>query len=254
MKTDRILEMEKYICQRETATMTELSERFDVSMNTIRRDVSLLLKRGAVDKVYGGVCARHTEQTLTPYEERRTGDETAKMIIGQRAAQMVQDDDVIFVDSGTTTLHLIDALSQKKNLTIITHNLGAIIRSLPYDNINVIALPGQLRRRTNSFTGYDAVRILRQYNIRTAFMAATGISQNGVTNSSSLEFEIKKAALESAEKNVLLMCANKFGKAGLMTYATVDDFDVIITEKNPVQEYADVIAHSKANLVSVQNI
>ncbi len=249
MKVVRMLDIEKYISQKGTVTMDELCEQFDVSMNTVRRDVAALIKRGTVEKVYGGVCARKNEQTLTPYEQRRVDNEAAKIAVGRRAAELVRDGDIIFVDSGTTTLQMIDFLADKRDLTLITNNLEVILRALPYERITIISLPGQLRRKTNSFTGDDAVRSLKRYNIRIAFMAATGVSQHGVTNSSPLEYEIKKAAVENCECAVLMMCSAKFGVTGLMTYATLNDFDMLVTEAPPPGDYADVLKRGNTQVL-----
>ncbi len=249
MKADRMLEMERYILQKSAATMEELRDHFAVSMNTVRRDVAELLKRGMVEKVYGGVCARKSEQSLTPYEVRRRGSEEAKAAIGKRAAELVSDGDIIFIDSGTTTLHMIDHLQGKRDLTIITNNLEAVNRALPYENITIIALPGQVRRKTRSFTGDDAVRYLRRFNVRIAFMASTGLSSHGVTNSSPMEYEIKKCAVESAEKTVLLLSQAKFGVTGLMTFAQLADFDALITDEMPSAADQARVRESGAQLI-----
>ncbi len=233
MKTDRIQEMERYIIQHGAATMEELRTTFDISMNTVRRDVAELLERGTVTKVYGGVRARPTEQALTPYEVRRRGSEGAKAAIGRAAAELVHDGDIIFIDSGTTTLQMIDHLADKRELTIITNNIEAIVRALPHENITIIALPGQVRRKTHSLTGDDAVRYLRRFNVRTAFIAATGVSSHGVTNSSTMEIQIKKCAVAGAEKTVLLIAEAKFGVTGLMTFAQLSDFDALVTDAQP---------------------
>ena len=249
MKADRILEMERLILQKGAATMDELREHFDISMNTVRRDVVELLKRGTVEKVYGGVCARRNEQVLTPYEVRRRGSEEAKAAIGKRAAQLVHDGDIIFIDSGTTTLHMIDHLSHLRELTIITNNLEAINRALPHENITIIALPGQVRRKTRSFTGDDAVSYLRRFNVRIAFMASTGLSSHGVTNSSPMEYEIKKCAVANTETTVLLLSRSKFGVTGLMTFAQPEDFDVLVTDEAPDAEQLQYLAGKKITLI-----
>lgn len=249
MKASRILSMEQLILQRGSVSMEELCEHFDVSMNTVRRDVAELLRRGTAEKVYGGVCARRSEHSLTPYEVRRISSEEAKIAVGRRAAELVHDGDVIYIDSGTTTLQMIDFLADRKDITIITNNLEAIIRCLPHENITVIALPGQLRRKTNSLTGSETVSSIRRYNIRTAFLAATGISTHGVTNSSSLEYEIKKAATEIAQEAVLLVDANKFGVTGLMTFAPVNAFDAVVTDKPPAEEYRALLSSAGAELL-----
>ena len=252
MKADRILDMERYILQKGAATMEELRIHFDISMNTVRRDVAELLGRGMVEKVYGGVCARKHEHTLTPYDVRRLGSEDAKAAIGKRAAELVHDGDIIFVDSGTTTLHMIDHLASKRDLTIITNNLEAINRAIPHENITIIALPGQVRRKTRSFTGDDAVHYLRRFNVRIAFMAATGLSSHGVTNSSPLEYEIKKCAVESAETTVLLITQTKFGVTGLMTFAQPEDFDLLITDRAPGPDDQLRVRNSGAQLIIAQ--
>ena len=239
MKAGRIMEMERYILSKGAATMEELQQFFGVSMNTIRRDVAELIEKGTVSKVYGGVCVRQGNSPLTPYDIRLGADLEAKMSIGRRAASLVQDGDVIFLDSGTTTLRMVDYLSEVKELTVITNNLEAILHAFPYENIRVVALPGELRRKTNSFTGVDAVRYLKHYNIRTAFLAATGVSLSGATNSSSLEYEIKQAAVENSGRSVLLIQHGKFGVTGLMTYAPLSDFDTIVTNALPPQAYVD---------------
>lgn len=239
MKAGRIIEMEKYILSRGAAAMEELQQYFGVSMNTIRRDVAELIEKGSVSKVYGGVCVKHGNSPLTPYDIRLGSHQEAKLSIGQRAASLVQDGDVIFLDSGTTTLRMIDFLSEIKDLTVITNNLEAILHALPYENMRIITLPGELRRKTNSFTGTDAVRCLMHYNVRTAFLAATGVSLSGATNSSALEYEIKQAAVENSGRNVLLIQQDKFGVTGLMTYAPLNAFDTIVTDALPPQAYVD---------------
>lgn len=242
MKASRILEMEQYVSRKGSASMEELSETFQVSMNTVRRDVSELIKWGTVEKVYGGVCAKKGDQALTVYEVRRSKMEDAKIAIARSAAELVHDGDVIFIDSGTTTLQMLPYLASYQELTIITNNLEAIIRAMPYDKISVISLPGQLRRKTNSFTGPESARFLKNYNIRLAFMAATGISFHGVTNSSSQEYEIKRMAVESCEKAVLLVNQEKFGVTGLMTFAPVASFDMVITDQKPSEEYCQLMS------------
>lgn len=248
MKTNRIQEMAQYISAHGTATMEELKEHFQVSMNTVRRDVAVLMKTGAVEKVYGGVCARRPDQQLTPYDVRRISKEEEKLAIGRQAAALVQDKDIIFMDSGTTTLQMMEYIKDRRELTVVTNSLGVIMAALPYENINVIALPGQLRRRTNSFTGDETVRSLRRYNIRIAFMAATGVSMHGVTNSSPLEYEIKKCAMECSEKKVLLVAAEKFGVTGLMTFSPLTAFDAVITDHTPPAAYTQQLEQAGVRL------
>lgn len=249
MRNTRLEQMERYIIQKESVTMEELQSHFDTSMNTVRRDVALLIKKGIAEKVYGGVCARKAEQ-LTPFDIRTIKHQEAKMLIGRKAAELVEDGDTIFLDSGTTTLHVVQNLSQKQNITIITHSLQATMAALPYPNLTIISLPGQLHRKTSSFTGVETVRFLKAYNIKTAFMAATGLSlTGGITNSSPLEYDLKVTAMERSAKSYLLLDSHKFGETALMTYAQLSGFDGVITEEFPSEDYVKALDEAGTKLI-----
>ena len=241
--------MERYIIQKESVTMEDLQSHFDTSMNTVRRDVALLIKKGIAEKVYGGVCARKAEQ-LTPFDIRTIKHQEAKILIGRKAAEFVEDGDTIFLDSGTTTLHVVQNLSQRQNITIITHSLQATMAALPYPNLTIISLPGQLHRKTSSFTGVETVRFLKAYNIKTAFMAATGLSlTGGITNSSPLEYELKVTAMERSAKSYLLLDSHKFGETALMTYAQLGGFEGVITEESPSEDYINALREAGTKLI-----
>lgn len=249
MRNIRLDLMEQYIIQKDTVSMEELQKHFDTSMNTIRRDVAMLMKKGTIEKVYGGVCARKSEQ-LTPFDVRTIKHPEAKLLIGRQAAALVEDGDTIFIDSGTTTLHIVPNLGDKQNVTIITHNLNAILAAAPYPNLTVIILPGQLLRKTSSFTGLETVRFLRAYNIKTAFMAATGLSlTGGVTNSSPFEYELKMTAMERSNKSYLLIDSHKFGETAMLTYAQLNQFAGVITEASPEESYISAIANAGTKLI-----
>jgi len=249
MRNIRVDEMEKYIQKHETVSMTDLQKQFHTSLNTVRRDVSLLLKKGTVEKVYGGVCARAPGR-LTPFEIRSDQNQQAKAAISKRAADLVGDGEVIFLDSGTTVCQMVKYLQPKRNITVITHSLEVINQAKDLSNITLIALPGQLNRQTGSFTGLDTERFLQSYNIQKAFVAATGFSlTNGISNSSPLEYELKKTVIARSEIAYLLIDTAKFGKTGLQTYASVDDFYGLITEKEPEQVFTDEIAKSGCSII-----
>lgn len=250
MRNVRLMEMQKLIAQSGTVSMTELCERFGVSMNTIRRDVDELRRTGCVEKVYGGVSSREIgTQPLRPFEERQLIADAAKRAICREAATLVNDRDIIFVDSGTTLVHLVDYLADRKELTIITNNLALVQQAMPYDNLQIIVLSGEFRRKTNSLTGMDSVRSLRQFNVQKAFMATTGVTRGGVTNSSPQEYEIKRAAIEFCGMRVLALCKEKFGHVGLMTYAGFEDFHYIVTDQPLSEPYASAVENAGAKVL-----
>ena len=192
LKENRIQELKNYIMANERASLDDLCTLFNVSKNTMRRDINELEKQAIIKKVYGGIVL-NDKKTTEPFESREEKNITSKQIIAKLASQFVQDGDIIYIDSGTTTMHMIPHLAEIRNLTIITNNLNVIMGSLPYPNLNVLCTGGVLFRTTNSFVDMDAVNSLKKFNISKAFMASTGISiTKGITNSSSFEYDIKR--------------------------------------------------------------
>ena len=128
MREVRRKQMEALIAKQQTLSMEALCEAFGVSMNTVRADVAYLVKTGAVQKVYGGVRAvSHQEVPL--FTQRATQHPDAKRQIARRAEALVQDGDVIYIDAGTTTMHLMDFLDSAKHITVLTGNLSAIAQA-----------------------------------------------------------------------------------------------------------------------------
>ena len=159
----------------------------------------------------------------------------------------MHDGDIIFIDSGTTTIHLLDALKDR-TLTVITNNIEILMSALNYPSIRLIMLPGELQRSTHSLTGSDSAAFLSNFNINIAFMAATGVSDDGVTNSIPLEYEIKKAAIAHSGKAVLMVTGNKFGITSLLTYARVNDFESIVTDPRIPPEWIDKMNQRQVHL------
>ena len=251
MRDQRLQEMEKTIQEAGTISMEELRLRFDVSMHTVRRDVAELEKRGLAEKVYGGVTAAAGPRgQLLDFPERSGMNAEGKQECCRAAAELVQDHDVIFVDSGTTLSFLPEYLAGKKDVILVTHNLHLIREAVPYENLQIIALPGRLRRKTLSLTGAETVAALQTYNIRKAFMATTGTTERTVTNSSPEEFEVKRTAMRVIPERILLLTGEKFGHPGLMNYASFSEFQTIVTDRLPEEPYLAELRESGARIVA----
>lgn len=254
MKDLRLQEMERAIREAGTLSMEDLCGRFGVSMHTVRRDVAELEKKGSVAKVYGGVMTLESGFTLPTFLERTAIDVDLKRACCREAAKLVQDRDVIFVDSGTTLASFPDYLTDRKGVTIVTHNLQLVSQAFGYENLEIILLPGRLRRRTSSVTGAETVMALKRYNIQKAFMATTGTTERTVTNSSLNEFEIKQTAMSVIPERILLLTHHKFGHPGLMNYAEFSEFQAVVTDSLPEARYLRALRESGVEIhVAGQN-
>jgi len=240
IKDIRMNKIQEYITIHKSVSLDELMHVFKVSKNTIRRDVQELVDTGNFKKVYGGVTINDEKRTrLESFHDRQVRNQSKKEMIGKTAATYIKDNDIIFVDSGTTTIELIHYINDK-HITVITNNLDFIVRALPYENLTIITAGGTLERKTNSFGILKYMDILNAYNINKAFMASTGISlSNGVTNASPLESELKSAIVNRSSDVFLLIDHDKFDQYGLITYCQLNQSDYIITDKMPNDKYQD---------------
>ena len=124
MKANRLDLIEEYILEHGNVSLPELSAVFQVSINTIRRDIAELVQRGKVKKVYGGVTING--KTAPPVSVRENTYSAEKEAIGRLAAPLVRDGDTIYLDSGTTTPFILRNLTSVQSLTIISHSLRVL--------------------------------------------------------------------------------------------------------------------------------
>ena len=237
LKLQRIGKIEEYIKEHGSVSLDDLCKHFSVSKNTIRRDINELEARQIVRKVYGGVVLNDEESPI-PLSQRQMTMKTEKTIIAEKAAKFVNDGDVIIIDAGSTTVHMVDYLRNKHNITIITNSVPVLNATFAYDQIHVIATGGDLLRSTNSLVGSEAISTLKKFNANTVFLAATSISlAKGITNSSIFESELKRTMIGVSERVVLLVDHTKFDAVSLVTFAELQDIDVLVTDEAPSSKY-----------------
>jgi DeoR family myo-inositol catabolism operon transcriptional repressor len=249
MKSRRIDKIERYIQINDSATIEELTKEFKVSINTIRRDINeLVSKNSNIEKVYGGI--RIKSDTLLSFASRDRSNHEGKEKIAQKAAALIEVDDVIFIDSGTTTSPIMKYLERDIHCTIITNSLNIIDQVSTFPNIKLFLVGSLFRQKTRSFVGINDQIILGGLNINKAFLAATGLSiKNGVTNSDQSEFWMKKEVISESEKNIVLVDYTKFDRSTLLTYANLEELDVVITDNMPQETYISYFKDKNIELI-----
>ncbi len=228
----------------------KLCRQFDVSKNTIRRDIQELESRQIIKKVYGGVIMNDDKLPIPSISQRQVRMPGEKAQIGQKAAEFVHDGDVIIIDSGTTTVHVIEHLQHKHNITIITNSLPALNAAALDQQLHVIVTGGDLLHSTNSLVGPEAIAMLKKLNANRLFLAVPGISlTKSITTHSRIEAEIKKTMMEVSEQVYLLADHSKFDTVSLATFAALKDIDVIITDQAPPPAYCDYCTKQQVQIV-----
>ena len=254
MKEQRIKQIEQYIGSREMATVPELVAHFGVSVNTIRRDLDSLQADGKIEKIYGGARIAAQPETssdpLMAYHERRVKHSAQKYAIAGKAAEYISEEDTIFIDTGTSTVPLLQHLDRFHHITIVTNSIYVLLAALEYPNFTVIGLPGIIKNKTASLVGDPCLEMLEHYHIQKAFMACTAFSlENGATNSSLEELTIKQKVMEKSRKRYLLVDSSKFDHAALLTFAKGSDFDAVFTDQEPSAKYVEYFREHGVELV-----
>ena len=257
MRFNRIQEVERYISRRGTVTIADLIREFQVSTNTIRRDLKELQKQGKIDIIYGGATVRQNNGTqnvsdpLSSYAERNVLHAREKERVARAAAALIHDNDVIFIDTGTSTVPLIHYLSPDKHLTILTNSVYILYSCIDRPQLTVIGLPGTLKNKTASLVGSETERALEHYNsIDKVFMACSSYSlEGGACNSSPEESVIKRIVMKKSSTRCLLLDNSKMGRSSLLSFAAPDAFQYIITDRQPEDRYLEYLKQCRTTLL-----
>lgn len=249
MRTQRLEKIENFIYQHQAVSLDQLCTVFKVSKNTIRRDIDEIVKGKKIEKTYGGVRIVKDGIILPSFGDRTVQNLDLKKRIARTACDYVQDGDIIFIDSGTTTCHMIEWLHNKQ-ITVLTNNLEFLIQAVPYTSLQVFSLSGELERSTLSFTGPHTLDVLKSYNISKAFMAATGISAHAeVTNTVPAESVVKQLAIERSQRVYLLLDSSKFNQTSMVTYSSFSNVNTLITDKKPSDELRVALQKNHVEIV-----
>lgn len=213
--------------------VSDLARMFEVTEETIRRDLEKLEKDGIVSRTYGGAMLnRHTNEDL-PFVTRNAINTEIKRNIALKALDLIKDGDTLMVDPSSTAFEFLKMLGSKTNLTVITNSIN-ILHEFANSNMNIISTGGSLRYRSLSLVGPVSHETIQRYHVDTAVIGCKGIDLNkGVTDSNEPECELKKYMLRQADKVILLADHTKFDKTAFAKLTELSGIDYLITDRKP---------------------
>jgi DeoR family transcriptional regulator, aga operon transcriptional repressor len=213
----------------------ELSERFGVSAVTLRSDLDLLERRGALRRVHGGAMAATGVRVERSFEEAAVDLADEKARIGAAAAQLVSSGEAVILDVGSTTTALAQALLDRTELadvTVITNSLTiALELEAASPRISVMVMGGTLRPKQHSLVNPLATTFLNQLSATTVFLGCNGVHPtHGVTNINLPEAEVKREMVAAARRVVVLADSTKLGAVTLANVCPIEQVDVVVTD------------------------
>lgn len=219
------------ILERKSATVTELAQMFDVTDETIRRDLRSLEEEGVLMRSYGGAFVQTGVENLIDYSIRSTVYLEEKATIAEKCRNIIQNGDVIFLDNSTTTYAIAKAVENMR-LTLITTSLPIINLLSKKENMHLICTGGFFSLKELAFYGSKAVKMLEEYYVDKSFFSCRTLSiEQGVTDSNDDLAEIRKAIIERSKECYLVADYTKFNQASFIKICGYDCLDAIITDR-----------------------
>jgi len=230
--------------------VSELSLEFDVTEETIRRDLEKLDKEGLAKKTYGGAVVNQSLNTDLPYHVRKRSNVEQKEYIAEKIAGMIHDGDYIMLDSSSTAIYVTKYIKNLKNITLITNSVETLIELADKTDWKVLSTGGALKKGSLSLVGVSAERMIRSFHVDLAVCSSKGIDMGmGITDSNEKDSEIKRAIFDSATRKVLAIDSSKFDKISFVRVGDIADVDVIVTDKEPAARWKEHFSEKNVELL-----
>lgn len=249
LPTERQKKIVELLGTKEVITIAEFMTAFDISVETVRRDLSVLEKQGVIQKVYGGAKIKDKTLGEPTMENRMVSRLLQKEAIGRTCSEFVHDGDCIFIDSGSTTFHIAKHLAGKKDLTIITNSIP-VVNELMNTDFELIIIGGKIRHDERSVVTYDYLFNFSELNIQKSFICAGGITvEKGVSDFNMQEAVTRKIIIERSKEVFVAADSSKFHRDVTISIAPLNKINWIITDSDLNKTTANMFKKTTTALI-----
>lgn len=208
-----------------------LCEQLGASPATIRRDLAELEKLGALRRVYGGAVSVESRLDEPLFDDKTALAAREKFGIAEAAARLILEGETVYLDGGSTVLDLARQLRDRTDITVVTNSLRAA-QELAGQGPRLLLIGGELRRRSQTVVGPLSRFVLQELHVDKAFMGTIGFSiEQGMTTTDHGEAFTKQMVMKQASSVILLMDSTKVGKVAFARAGSVEDIQILITDK-----------------------
>lgn len=249
--------IERLLLDEGRVSVIELARRFEVTTETVRRDLDQLERIGALRRVHGGAVTRERDSTAEPtLAERSHRRSEAKAAIAHRALEVIGDRfrGSVYLDAGTTTEAVAAQLADRLLVTggrveIVTHAMTLAHTLAGTSDADLTVIGGRVRTATAAAVGADTVRAIERLRPDIAFLGTNGISASfGLSTPDPDEAAVKSAIVRAARRVVVVADADKLGSELLVSFAPLDAIDVLVTDAAPDAELAAALSDAEVEV------
>jgi DeoR family fructose operon transcriptional repressor len=242
---ERQQRIEQILVEEGRVAVVDLARRFDVTTETVRRDLGVLEEAGSLVRVHGGAVAKDADSTSEPTVIERAGRHgAAKNAIAERALTALGPGfhGSVFIDAGTTTAAVAAGLSERlsavqpsgRPIEAVTHSLTIAPALAATDDVSLTVIGGRIRGITAAAVGVETVNAIRRLRPDVAFIGTNGVSAEfGLSTPDPDEASVKSAIVQSARRVIVVADASKHDRELLVTFASLEDIDVLVTDAEP---------------------
>ena len=256
-KASRGLKILDMLQENGRVNVTELSELFDTSEMTIRRDLNILAKKYNIVRTHGGATMPQNGSPIIKTEtfvEEKISHRDQKDVIAKKAAELIEFRQRVFIDPGSTARLVTKYLNNENKNIIVTNSMSVAEACMEYDAMSVIILGGQILPGSRCTVGSSAEEQLAGYRLDSAFVGAAAIGIDGkVYDGYSPEAWYKKMIFDVVDKVYLLADSTKFNTYDLSAYANLKQFEAVITDDGIDKKMIEYFEKNKIRLIIVKN-
>lgn len=227
----------------------DLALRFDVTTQTIRRDLTELCERGLATRTHGG-ARKLVSSSSFGYEERRLRNASVKQNIGAKAAALIPDGASVILNIGTTTEQVAAALATHENLTVITNNINVIhiLRGARLQELVIAG--GAVRQSDGAVVGTEAVDFMHRFKADFAVIGTSSMDEDGaILDFDAREVAVARAILRNARVKILVADCSKFDRNASVRICSVSDLDYVITDRRPPDAFLSAAQSAGTKLI-----
>ncbi len=230
--------------------VTDLSKRFDVSEETIRRDLDKLEKEGYLVKAYGGAVLNDNQLLELPFIVRKKAHVEAKQSIANKISEFIHDGDRIILDASSTALFVLRKIKERKNLTVITNSVEILVECGEVSGWNIFSTGGHMQEGSLALFGPAADKMLKNYHADKAVISCKGIDiDGGLTDSNEMHAMTKSNMLSCVNTRIVAVDSSKFDKVAFAKISELGGVDIIVTEQDPGAEWKNALEKLNIELV-----
>jgi len=240
------------IRQRGFASLPALAEELAVSESTVRRDLDFLEESGVAQRTHGGAFYTGASPKLAHFDQRQSLNWDRKRRIAALASQLIDDNDTILLDGGSTTYELAQLLVSRP-LQVVTNSLPVASLFTSSESADLVLIGGYVHTKTGVSLGPYANQMLSGLNVRRAVLSVAGINERGCFNSNLLLVETERAMMNAAEEVIVVADSTKFGHMSLAHLCNLNEIDVLVTDHEVESAWRERLAEAEVRLIVAEN-